>query len=145
MTLNFLLKIHLFTSFYMTGIIWLVQVIHYPLFNLVSSNNWQDYHAKHIRGTSLVIAAPMFTELLSLCAIFYLAPAYRGHYLMLSSFFLLLIIWLTTFLISVPIHNQLALEFNQGSCKKLTQTNWIRTISWSLKSLILLYWLSLNY
>jgi hypothetical protein len=109
MTLNFLLKIHLFASFYMTGIIWLVQVIHYPLFNLVGSNNWPDYHAKHIRGTSLVIAAPMFIELLSLGAIFYLAPDYRGHYLMLSSFFLLLIIWLTTFLISVPIHNQLAL------------------------------------
>jgi hypothetical protein len=144
MNLHFLFKVQLFTSFYMMGIIWLVQIIHYPLFKLVGPENWSKYHSQHIKLTSMVIAGPMILELLSLAILFYLSPSYLNNNLMITSALLLIIIWVTTFFVSVPAHNQLAIKFNEKSWKKLVQTNWIRTISWTLKSFILLYLLNLN-
>lgn len=144
MIINLLLKIQLFTTFYMTGIIWLIQVIHYPLFKLVEAQNWQNYHKKHLQLTSIVIAGPMIIEILSLGLLFYLIPDYRSSTAMLLSAILLIIIWATTFFISVPTHNRLALKFDDGPWKFLVQTNWIRTISWTLKSFLILNFLNLT-
>ena len=141
---NIVFQIHLFSSLYMTGVIWLIQIIHYPLFNFVGLNEWRNYHSKHIQLTNIVIAPPMFMELITLGYLFYLMPDYRSNTLMLFSAFILFSIWLTTFLISVPIHNKLALNYDEAAINKLVQTNWIRTISWTVKSIFLIYLLNIS-
>jgi hypothetical protein len=138
MNLYFIFKTQLFTTIYMTGVIWFIQVIHYPLFKLVGNDNWKAYHSRHVQLTTIVIAGPMLIELISLGLLFYLKPIYWNNFSMIISAILILLIWVTTFFISVPIHNQLAIGFNEKSVKILVQTNWIRTISWSLKSIIII-------
>lgn len=47
---------------------------------------------------------------------------------------LVALIWLSTFLIQVPIHQQLAKGKDLGLIDRLVRTNWIRTILWTLKA-----------
>ena len=133
---NFILKIHFAATFYMLGIILIIQMIHYPLFAQVGRDNFPFYHSEHIRLTSIVIAFPMLVELFSLVALYYLVPVYRTSTLFNVSAFLLLVIWLVTFFISVPQHNILSKGFNQEAWSVLVNTNWIRTIAWFLRAAI---------
>lgn len=52
---------------------------------------------------------------------------------------LVLAIWLVTFFWSVPQHGTLSLGFDVGAHALLVQTNWIRTMAWSGRSLLLLW------
>ncbi len=133
---NFLLKIHFAATFYMIGIILIIQVIHYPLFAKVGLENFPLYHQEHIKGTSIIIAIPMLVELISLVALLYLTSVYRSSPLFLASAILLIIIWGVTFFISVPQHNILSQGFDQKAWSTLVNTNWIRTVAWILRGII---------
>ena len=126
----------------MTGVIWLIQTIHYPLFKLVGESTFSDYHKNHIQKTSLVIAVPMILEIISGLYLLVFNEAYRNNSLFLSACALLLGIWLVTFFISVPKHNILAKGFNEAAVSSLISTNWIRTIAWSLRAIILFFLLN---
>jgi hypothetical protein len=52
-------------------------------------------------------------------------------------FLVVLFIWISTFTLSVPCHKKLSLGKDSKTIDQLVKTNWIRTILWSLKSLIL--------
>ncbi len=139
MNTDFLIKTHLFTTIYMTGIIWLVQIIHYPLFKLVGSEQWSHYHQQHIKLTSIVIAGPMIIELFTYLLMFYLSAVYRQNLFFIVSGLLLVAIWVTTFFVSVPLHNSLASGFSERPWSLLVSTNWIRTVAWTVRCLLLLW------
>ena len=133
----FIFKLHFSLTLYMTGIIWLVQVIHYPLFKLVGENTFKDYHKTHIKKTSSVIAIPMVLELLTGLYLFIQNNGYRNNFAFLITTSLLVLTWAITFLISVPKHNILSNGQNELALSVLIKTNWIRTIAWTIRSLIL--------
>ncbi|MBC7714149.1 MAG: hypothetical protein H7177_12470 [Rhizobacter sp.] len=134
---HLILKIHFAATLYMLGLICLIQAIHYPLFSLVGEKEFVNYHKQHIRLTSFVIAGPMLIELFSAIALFYVNPALRNISFFSGSFLLLIIIWAVTFLISIPQHDILATGFEHKAWSTLTKTNWIRTVSWGLRSVII--------
>lgn len=133
----FFFKLHFSLTLYMTGVIWLIQVIHYPLFKLVGENAFKDYHKGHIQKTSSVIAVPMVLELLT--GLYLLIRYNENHnsFAFLIATFLLVIIWAITFFISVPKHNILSNGQNELAIAVLVKTNWIRTILWTARSIIL--------
>jgi hypothetical protein len=47
-------------------------------------------------------------------------------------------IWLATALLSVPCHQQLALGYDADLIERLVATNWVRTVLWSLRGLLVL-------
>ena len=47
---------------------------------------------------------------------------------------LVLIVWFSTFVLQVPIHNQLKTGKEDREIRRLVTTNWIRTAAWSLKA-----------
>ena len=47
----------------MSGIIWFVQVVHYPLFKSVSNKNFIDYQSKHVKLTGDIVGPFMLMEL----------------------------------------------------------------------------------
>jgi hypothetical protein len=51
-----------------------------------------------------------------------------------TSGFLVIIIWLSTFALQVPIHNNLKAGKDDKRIQRLVATNWIRTAAWSLKT-----------
>ena len=139
---NILFKLHFSLTLYMTGIIWLVQVIHYPLFLLVGSINFPKYHRAHLEKTTSVIAIPMILEFLSGIYILYSNEYIKYNPLFIFSIFLLVFIWIITFLISVPKHNILSNGFDEHTIKLLIRTNWLRTFAWTARAVIIFYLLN---
>jgi hypothetical protein len=54
--------INLALAAYMTGVIWVVQVVLYPSFALVGEADWAAYHAAHSRRITPVVAPAMLAH-----------------------------------------------------------------------------------
>jgi len=53
-----------------------------------------------------------------------------------SAVVFVLIVWLSTFALQVPIHNRLKAGKEDREIRHLVATNWIRTAAWSLKAVV---------
>ncbi len=56
------LLLQAFATFAMTGLIWFVQVVHYPLFRSVGAPGYAAYQAEHMRLATLVVGPLMLLE-----------------------------------------------------------------------------------
>ena len=113
----------------MTGVIWLVQVLVYPNFRLFDSIPFQKFHRFHTDRITWVVAPVMAIELITglLLCIYQSGPIY------FLNFILVLITWILTGALSVPIHRQLENGLH-GKVNLLIWSNWPRTITWTLRS-----------
>lgn len=136
MPAELLLKINLASSLYMTGLIWFVQIVHYPLFERIGRESFVSYEEKHQARTTWVVAPAMLLELAVSIAILFAAPATPALWAASS---MTLIVWASTMAIQVPLHSQLASGFKPASFRSLVASNWIRTIAWTLRSTLLLW------
>ena len=133
--MQWIFTIHLALTLYMTGLIWFVQVVHYPLMGKVGASSFLDYERHHTRLTSWVTAPVMLIELGTGVVLYYLVGAGIPH---LLNLILLTAIWLSTFLIQVPLHNRLSRSFDAGTHRRLVRSNWVRTGAWTVRALLLL-------
>ena len=137
MSLRLLLLLNFAAAVYLTGLIWTVQVVHYPSFGLVPKAAWEAFHAAHTRRMSYVVLGPMVAEL-ALAG--WLAWAGRG---VLPggagwwSLALVGLVWAATFFISVPFHNRLGAGYDYVAIDGLIRTNWLRTVFWTARALLL--------
>ena len=125
----------------MTGLIWFVQVVHYPLHGEVGSATFVRYQELHVQWTGFVVMPPM---LLELATCFYFAlNGYENTptWLWMVGLGLLGMIWASTGLLQVPAHNALMSNFTEVAHQKLVLTNWIRTIGWTARSGLLIWML----
>ncbi len=130
---------HFAATLFMTGVIWFVQVVHYPLFDRVQGDGFSVYAASHGRLTTWVVAPPMLLELLTGALLFWRRPAEIGLLPIGIGFALIIIIWLSTLLLQVPQHTTLGIGFNDAAHRTLVLTNWLRTTAWTLRSLLVLW------
>ena len=123
----------------MTGIIWFVQIVHYPLFLKVPLEGFVSYEQSHTVRTGLVVAPLMLLEMGTAIGLVGLA-LFSGEKttaglspLHLGALGCLLLIWASTFLIQVPLHQLLEQQADPKAMELLVSTNWIRTILWSIR------------
>jgi hypothetical protein len=119
----------------MVGLIWFVQLVHYPGFAQVGTDAFVSYTREHVRRTGWVVGPPMLAEAACAVLIIILAPASSLAWLGLA---LLIIIWLTTALVQVPVHRRLNETFDQTLVERLVRSNWIRTLAWSARGVVAL-------
>lgn len=136
-----LFLINLASSLALTGLIWFVQVVHYPSFLKVNSENFQLFHSFHVFRTGLVVIPFMLAELIS--SIILSLGNFPLGYIHQVGLGLVILIWLSTFAIQAQAHRKINSDANTIELSKLVKTNWLRTILWSLKALITLYGLNL--
>lgn len=130
---KFVLLAHVAMTLFMVGLIWFVQVVHYPLLARVGSDRFTDYEAAHVRLTSWVVGPPMIIEAATAAALVWRPPAPVWPGLCWSGLVLLLLIWASTGLLQVPRHNALATGFDATHHGTLVVTNWARTVAWTLR------------
>ncbi|QVL30370.1 hypothetical protein KIH39_16095 [Telmatocola sphagniphila] len=135
---EWLSQIHVASTLYMVGLIWFVQVVHYPLFALAKGDEFENYIRTNMRLTSWVVILPMVAEGGSAIALFWFRPAGISTELLSAGLGLLVVIWASTFLLQVPCHERLANGFDPEVHRRLVRTNWIRTIAWSLRGILVL-------
>ena len=121
----------------MTGLIWFVQVVHYPLMGQVEASGFAGYHAAHSRLTTLVVGPLMLVEAVCGVWIAFERPSPAAWY----GVALLAVVWGATFFVSVPRHNLLAAGFDAAVVDSLVATNWIRTIAWTARAALAAWFL----
>lgn len=123
--------VHLFATFAMTGLIWFVQIVHYPMLAHHAGPRFGDIEREHCNRTGFVAAPLMLLEASTLALL--LIAGWRQSAL-LASAPLLVIVWLATFLVQVPCHRSLLNGWNPQTHRRLVRSNWIRTAAWSARS-----------
>lgn len=133
-----LVVVHLAATLFMVGVIWFVQVVHYPLFAAVGREDWPAYAGAHVRRTRWVVGPPMLVEAGTAVALLVLRPAAIPTPWVWTGAGLLALIWLSTNLVQVPRHRRLGAGFDAGTAEALVATNWLRTIAWSARGVLAL-------
>jgi len=124
--------IHLALSWGLLVLIWLVQIIIYPGFHRVPSENFRTYHDWYVKRITVVVLPLMIGEVAAVAL--WLATAASMAALMAAV--LVALVWAATFLLQVPIHRRLSKGKHTNLINRLVATNWIRTIAWSLECLL---------
>lgn len=123
---------------FMVGVIWFVQIVHYPLFAGVGTEGFAAYSVAHSRRTGLVVGPPMLLEAATAVALVIISPPWLCGSALWAGLVLLVGIWLSTALLQSPRHTELSRGFAPSSYRFLVASNWLRTILWSLRGLIVL-------
>ena len=125
-------KMNLLLSAGMFGVIWVIQLVHYPSFLYVSEDRFKEFERFHMFRISLVVVPLMILELLTAV----LLQFKMGSQTITIQTSLILFIWVYTLLVSSRVHGELTKGYDDKLIKKLTNSNWPRTIAWSLKLII---------
>ncbi len=143
---NLVFLIHAGATLFLVGLIWTIQIVHYPLFERVGADGYAAYQTAHMSRITYVVAPVMLVELLT--AIYFALVNYEPFD---AKYFwfglaLVLIIWASTAFVQSPIHGKLAKNFDIASANKLVLTNWIRTLLWTIRGALVLWmiWLKIK-
>ncbi len=125
----------------MTGLIWEVQRVHYPMFMALRSlpltefQQWMNFHTTHV---SSIVGPVMLFEAATGALLVLNPPKDIPQGLILTNLLLVAIIFVATAVLSVPNHHLLREKgYDETVIKNLVNGNWIRTITWSLRLLLL--------
>ena len=122
----------------LVGLIWFVQVVHYPQFAHVGIDRFNQYQSEHVRLTTWVVALPMLVEAVTTAALVWKPPAPNLDIVCWGGLSMVIVIWVSTALLQVPRHKALATGFDSQAHSGLVFSNWIRTIAWSLRGVLVL-------
>ena len=122
----------------MVGLIWFVQLVHYPLFAAVGPDNFIAYETQHTRRTSWVVAMFMPVEAITAAWLMVDRPEGVSAGLVIAGFILVAMLWFSTALWQAPLHGRLTMGFDSHRYRQLVRSNWVRTGLWSKRGILVL-------
>lgn len=129
---------HLAATAGMLGLIWFVQVVHYPLFHQVGAAEFASYERLHQRLTSRVVGPLMAVEGVLALAVAARPPGGVGVQLPVLGLAALAVIHTSTVSLQVPAHRRLTDGKDDATVHRLVVTNWIRTAGWTVRAALAL-------
>ena len=93
--MTFTLMAHVFATLFLVGLIWFVQIVHYPLFSTVGKDQFSAYEERHQRRTTWVVGPPMLVELITALMLLKEVPD-NSLSLACGGALLIAVIWLST-------------------------------------------------
>lgn len=120
----------------MVGVIWTVQVVHYPLFLRVPPEAFPAYEREHMRRIGAIVGPAMIVELATAAWIVANPPDGIGAAIAWCGAALVGVNWISTALVQGPTHARLAPCFDAQRIRFLIRSNWVRTIAWSARGII---------
>lgn len=127
------------TTLPLVGLIWLVQIVSYPLFAKVGRAEFASYHEAHARLITFVVGPMMVGELLASFAWALLPEHHEGRWVAWLGLALTIATWIFTFALAVPRHDALARGFDGATIASLITVNWLRTAAWTARGGLLLW------
>ncbi len=134
-----ILLLNVAATLYMVGLIWCIQIVHYPLFAQVGKESFAAYEIAHSRLITPVVALPMLVELVTAVFLLFRRPSAIELSEVIPGLALVLVIWLSTMFLQVPQHDILSSGFDATAHQILVDSNWLRTIAWSLRGALVLW------
>jgi hypothetical protein len=136
-----LLFLQVTTTWAMTAVIWFVQLVQYPSFARVDAGSFTDFHALHSSRITFIVAPLMIAEALSAVALLWRPTPHIAPSEAWLGFGLVAVLWASTALLQVPMHQRLGNGFDESAWRFLCNSNWVRTIAWSLRAVLVSVWL----
>lgn len=120
-----LLDLMIHTSLFI--LIWLVQVIIYPSFQYTSQAHFVNWHKRYMQLITYFVLPLMLGQLsISIYQLTIEMTLFNGLVLGMVG-----LIWLSTFVLSIPLHQGLLNNKNSKKIQQLISTNWYRTVLWT--------------
>ena len=133
-----MLLVQFASTWFMVGLIWLIQLVHYPLFAEVGEEPFPRYSELHQFRITFIVGPVMAAELITALFVAWYPPAPDTATWLRVALGLLLVVWISTALLQGPQHGRLASGFDLAKIQSLVTWNWIRTIAWTVRGAILL-------
>ena len=140
---NFVLLGHLIFTSIMTGVIWVIQIVHYPSFHFIEKELYTAFQKFHMNKISIIVIPIMLAELITGMMLF-LDKSSKSPFLIVS-FVILVLIWLITGVFFSKAHNELMTGYQELVVNQLVVMNWIRTLLWTLRLLLLTSFVYLHF
>ena len=120
------------------GLIFTIQLVHYPLFAAVGEAAWPAYAAAHARRIGVLVVPWMALEAASALWLVASPPPGAPVGLLWLALGLLGLIWLLTALVNGPRFSRLAAAWTAEGHRGLVLANWPRTVLWTARGSLLL-------
>lgn len=125
----------LFSTVYMTGVVWFAQCVHYPLLDRGDAETFPAFAAEYQRRTSWVVFPVLAVEIFSAVALLVMWPSAQTW----IGFALLVGIWGLTVCFQIPQHLSLKKGYDQVTHRALVRMNLPRAILWTVRSMVLVW------
>lgn len=119
---------HAFAVFALFGLIWTIQLVHYPMFKFVEAPHWPHFHRIHSRNITFIVFPLMLVELLTSLKLYLENDAFSNLLALVCA----ATVWLVTIIIFIPLHNKVATRPLPSALAHLCHFNWIRTVVWTI-------------
>ena len=120
----------------MVGLIWMVQVVHYPMLAEFSAVSPVTAGVDHQRRISWVVGPLMAVEGVTALVLLVDRPATMGVISAWVAASLLGVALLSTVFVQVPLHSRLASGHDATAAQRLISTNWVRTFAWTARGVL---------
>lgn len=138
--------LHAVPTLCMTGLIWLVQLVHYPLFARIAPADFVAYEREHCRRIGPLVLPLMLVELAVSLWLPFAAGDATDRSLAFAGLGLLALVWASTFFVQVPCHQRLEQQHDAATIARLVATNGWRTAAWTGRAVVavMLLWRQLS-
>ncbi|MEO1060990.1 MAG: hypothetical protein AAFZ07_06205 [Actinomycetota bacterium] len=123
---------HLAATWFLVGLIWMVQRVTYPAF-AHAADDGTALHRHHTRSIGPVVGPVMAIE--AVTAGLLVVPGVPGVpvWLALAGLGVLAVVQASTAFLQVPSHQRLEQGMEAGEIDRIVRTNWIRTVGWTVR------------
>ena len=128
------LPVHAVATLAMFGLIWMVQLVHYPLMAWVGRESFPAWHERHLRWMTWVVGPFMLAEVAAALCLLESPPAGAPAWLPWAGIALVMVVWISTATLQVPMHRRLERGWDERAHRMLVRTNWVRTAAWTARA-----------
>ena len=126
---------NLAATLFLTGLAWFLQTVQLPLLAHLREADFATGIRLQRRRNTILMAPAMLIEAVTSIAI---AKDLWRDWPAISAAAIVAVIWFVTFLFIVPLNARLAKGFDAQVLRLLTRANWVRTVAWTLRSVIVI-------
>lgn len=135
------LVVHAAATWALVGLIWTIQLVHYPLFALVGDDEFPTYEAAHQTRITWLVAVLMPVEAVASVYLVFADEVATGWAVV--GLVLVGVVWLSTGFWQGPMHPRLRAGFEPALHDRLVRTNWVRTAAWTARGVVAMVLISL--
>ena len=129
-----ILQTHAAVTLALAAVLWVVQLVVYPAFRWIDPAHFVVWHEGYTGAVTWVVAPLILIQTAGVAARFWLLEGPDPLWVLEAA--CTLAAWAVTVFVSVPLHTRLQRDLPPASrlaaMQRLVQTNWLRTLPWSV-------------
>jgi len=122
-------------TLYMTGVVWFAQLVHYPLLDRGTAEDYPAFAVAYQRRTLWVVVPGLACEILGTLGLVWSWPSLQAW----VGLGVLLAIWALTCTILIPKHLLLKRRYSSEDHRVLVRYNLPRSLLWTLRAGVMIW------